>query len=524
MASSGIPATESAVGADADAATEPAASAGAAGRSRSADPDSTRSARPVNPKLVLLLVCVAQFVLLVDDTIVNVALPTIGDDLDFTESSLSWVTNAYFLTFGGFLLIGGGLADLLGRRRLFGISLVMFVLASAVCGIAPNSAVLIGARAAQGIAGALLSPAALAILLATFREPAERARALGTWAALTGLGAATGLLLGGALVEWTHWRWIFLINLPVGALTLLALPKVIGPDDREAARRVPDFAGAAIGTAAVLTLVYTVVETDTHPWSSTRTLLGLGIAAVLAIGFAVRQRYAAEPLLPRALLRMRHLVLADVLVLVAAGGLFAMFFFLTLYMQRIQGWSPMETGLSFLPFSVGMGLGAAVSTKLIANRGPLLPVSVGPAVAAGGMWLMSRLDAHSSYTGHLMPALVITGLGLGVAFVAIIHTATGGAGEGEGGVASAMVTTCQQIGAAIGIAVLVTVATNHTKDRVKSGVMQQDAVVDGFSRAFEIQAGLMGAAALLGIVVGVATARHHAARKEAGPDPVAGLT
>ncbi|MYS78775.1 MFS transporter [Embleya scabrispora] len=502
MASSGIPATESTIGAG-------SASSGASDAVAAA----VSPGRSVNPKLVLLLVCVAQFVLLVDDTIVNVALPTIGDDLDFTESSLSWVTNAYFLTFGGFLLIGGGLADLLGRRRLFGISLVLFVLASAVCGIAPDSGVLIGARAAQGIAGALLSPAALAILLATFRQPAERARALGTWAALTGLGAATGLLLGGALVEWAHWRWIFLINLPIGALTLLALPRVIGPDDREAARRVPDFAGAAIGTAAVLTLVYTVVETPTHPWSSTRTLLGLAVAAVLALGFALRQRSAAEPLLPRALLRMRHLVLADVLVLVAAGGLFAMFFFLTLYMQRIQGWSPMDTGLAFLPFSVGMGLGAAVSTKLIANRGPLLPVSVGPAIAAGGMWLMSRLDEHSSYTGHLLPALVVTGLGLGVAFVAIIHTATGGAGEGEGGVASAMVTTCQQLGAAVGIAVLVTVATNHTKDRMASGVLAGQATVDGFSRAFEIQAGLMGMAALLGIVVGVATERHHAGRE-----------
>ncbi|WP_406280582.1 MFS transporter [Embleya sp. NBC_00896] len=498
MATSGIPVTKSGHPAE---SVRPTGDAGPA--------DASRSTRPTNPKLVLLLVCVAQFVLLIDDTIVNVALPTIGDDLEFTENSLSWVTNAYFLTFGGFLLIGGGLADLLGRRRLFAGSLVMFVAASAVCGIAPNSGTLIAARAAQGIAGALLSPAALAILLATFREPKERARALGTWAALTGLGAATGLLLGGALVEWSNWRWIFLINLPIGALALIALPKIIGADDRSAVRRVPDFVGAALGTAAVLSLVYTVVETPNHPWSSGRTLLGLLVAALLALGFALRQRYAAEPLLPRALLRMRHVVLADMLVLVAAGGLFAMFFFLTLYMQRIQGWEPMRTGLSFLPFSVGMGAGAAAATKLIAGRGPLVPVTVGPAVAAGGMWMMSRLDAHSSFTAHLLPALLITGLGLGVAFVAIINTATGGAGEGEGGVASAMVTTCQQIGAAIGIAVLVTVATNHTRDRMKSGVERGQATVDGFSRAFEIQAGLMLAAALLGIVVGLAAQRHR---------------
>jgi len=479
-----------------------------------------RSESPPKPELgakrtaVLLLVCVAQFVLLVDDTIVNVALPTIGTDLKFTGNSLSWVTNAYFLTFGGFLLIGGGLADLLGRRRLFVVGLVLFVVASAVCGAAPNAGTLIAARAAQGLAGAMLSPAALAILLATFRASTERARALGVWAALTGVGAATGLLLGGALVEWTHWRWIFLINLPIGALALIALPRVIGPDDPDRVRRVPDFAGAALGTAAVLALVYTVVRTDTHAWGSRATILGLTVAAVLAAGFALRQRSAAEPLLPRGLLRMRQVVLSDLLALVAAAGLFAMFFFLTLYMQNIQDWSPMRTGLSFLPFSVAMGVGAGLATKLLERTGPLLPLAVGPAVAATGMWLMSRLDADSSFAGHLLPALVITGLGLGLAFVAVMNTATGGAGEDEGGVASAMLTTCQQIGAAVGIAVLVTIATDHTHARARSGASATRAATDGFARAFEIQSALMAAAALIGIAVGL-TAR--AAKRTARP-------
>lgn len=324
--------------------------------------------KSVDPRFVLLLVCTAQFVLLIDDTIVNVALPTIGSDLEFSENSLSWVTNAYFLTFGGFLLIGGGLADLLGRRRLFAWSLAAFVVASAACGLAPNAGTLIAARAAQGIAGALLSPAALSILLVTFRERGERARALGIWAALTGLGAATGLLIGGALVEWTHWRWIFLINLPVGAVALFLMPRVIPADDRTAPVRAPDFAGAALGTLAVLLLVYTVVETDTHPWGSGRTIAGLAGAAVLALGFALRQRSAAEPLIPRSLLKIRQAVLAQVMVLVAAGGLFAMFFFLTLYMQNVQDWSPLRTGLSYLPFSVGMGVASAVTAKLLASR------------------------------------------------------------------------------------------------------------------------------------------------------------
>ncbi|NUS55113.1 MAG: MFS transporter, partial [Streptomycetaceae bacterium] len=218
------------------------------------DPGPTPGAptRAVSPRTVLVLVCIAQFVLLIDDTIVNVALPTVGDDLGFTGNGLSWVTNAYFLTFGGFLLLGGGLADLVGRRRLFGGALAAFVLASAACGLAPNGGSLIAARAVQGVAGALLSPAALSILLATFRGHAERAKALGVWAALTGLGAATGLLLGGALVEWTDWRWIFLINLPIGAAALAAHPRIVPADRRDGPVRGPDFVGAAVGTAAVL--------------------------------------------------------------------------------------------------------------------------------------------------------------------------------------------------------------------------------------------------------------------------------
>ncbi|MDI2132021.1 MFS transporter [Yinghuangia seranimata] len=462
----------------------------------------------VNRRLVLLLVCTAQFVLLIDDTIVNVALPTVGADLHFSPNALSWVTNAYFLTFGGFLLIGGGLADLVGRRRLFAGALTGFVLASAACGLAPNAGTLIAARATQGVAGAMLSPAALSILLATFQDRAERARALGVWAALTGLGAATGLLLGGALVEWTDWRWIFLINLPVGAVALLAMPRVIPADERGERGRTPDFPGAALGTLAVLLLVYTVVETDKHPWGSARTLLGLAGAAVLAAGFALRQRTADEPLIPRGLLKRRDATLAQLLVLVAAGGLFAMFFFLTLYMQNIQHWAPMRTGLSYLPFSVGMGVAAGVTSKVLTTRGPAVPLVLGPAVAACGMFSMSRLDAASSFTAHLMPALVVTGLGLGAAFVAIIQVATGGAGEGDGGVASAMVTTCQQIGAAIGIAVLVTVASSLRDDRIAEGVDPLHANVDGFSRAFEIQSVLMACAALLGVLVAW-TARHN---------------
>jgi EmrB/QacA subfamily drug resistance transporter len=461
-----------------------------------------------DPRRILILVCVAQFMLLVDDTIVNLALPAIGDELEFSGSGLSWVTNAYFLTFGGFLLLGGRLADAIGRRRLFAISLSAFVLASLACGLASNGETLVIARGIQGTAGAMLSPSALAILLATYKEPAARARALGVWAALTGLGAATGLLLGGALVEWTDWRWIFLINLPVGVAALLLLPRVVAPDVRGEKKSPTDVVGALTATAGLLLLVYTVVETESHGWSSPRTLWSFAAVAVLLGAFAVRQRVVADPLIPRQLLRIRSVVYADVLTLVAASGLFAMFFFLTLYMQEVQGWSAVRAGVSYLPFTAAMALGSAVGAKVLSTRLGRVPLMVGPLVGALGLFLMSRLDATSSYVGSLMPALVVMGVGLGMTFVPLMHAATGGAGEGEGGLSSALMTTSQQVGAAISIAALVTVATARTEDLVMAGSPLATATVEGFARAFEIQAGLLALAAVLGALVARALRRE----------------
>ena len=300
-------------------------------------PPQTAAARVARPGLVLLLACVAQFMLLVDDTITNVALPTIAADLGFSESSLSWVVNAYLLTFGGFLLIGGRLADRFGPRRLFTVALAGFALASAVCGLATSDGMLIAARAAQGIMGALLSPAALAILLATYPEGPARRRALGAWAALMGLGAATGLLAGGVLVELADWRWIFLVNLPVAAVALAAIPRVLPAFDASAARPAPNIAGATLATASLLLLVFTVVETESQGWTSARSLLGFAGALLLAGVFFATERRSASPLLPRELLRRTRAMWADAVVFIAAGGLLAMFFFLTLYMQRVLG-------------------------------------------------------------------------------------------------------------------------------------------------------------------------------------------
>ena len=453
------------------------------------------------PAVVVLLACVAQFMLLADDTITNVALPTIGRDLHFSVANLSWVVNAYLLTFGGFLLLGGRLADRFGPRRVFATSLVGFAAASTLCGVAPSAGVLVGARALQGIFGALLSPSALALLLAASPDGADRRRALAIWAGLLGLGAATGLLAGGTLVQLADWRWIFLINVPVAAVALAAIPRVLDPDDLSARRSAPNAGGAALATMALLLLVYTVVETDTHAWTSARTLGGLAIVIMLGLAFALSERCATSPLLPPELLRRPLAVRADLVIFFAAAGLLAMFFFQTLYLQRVLGFSPLTTGLSFLPFSASMAVGSGLMGKLPQRVDPRLPITVGCGLAVVGLWLMSSLSPASSYGADVLPTLIITGLGLGLAFVPIIGLGTGDAEERDGGLASGLMTTAQQIGGAIGIAALITIATGRTTSALHSGTAVASALTDGFQAAFHVEAGIIAAAALLALVL-----------------------
>jgi EmrB/QacA subfamily drug resistance transporter len=464
-------------------------------------PSPAPAARTAAPALVLLLACVAQFMLILDDTIVNVALPTLGADLGFSERALSWVVNAYFLTFGGFLLIGGRVADRVGARRMFLLSMAAFAGASALCGAAWSPEVLVAARALQGLAAALLSPAALAILLATFAEGPARARALAVWASLIGLGAATGLLAGGAITEALHWRWVFLINVPVAATALVVVPRFIPRDDLSGARPTPNVPGALLGTAALLLLVFTVVETDGAGWTSARTLAGFGGVVVLGALFAASELRSASPLLPRTLLRRRQAMTADGLVLLAAGALMAMFFFGTLYMQRVLGYGALRTGLSFLPFSVSMGLASVVAGRLPSRLDPRIPVAGGMALAATGLGVMSTLTPTSSYAGHLAPSLAVTAFGVGLAFVVLMEIATGGAEDRDGGLASALLTTGQQIGAAVGIAAMVTIATTRTTDKLARGTAPAVAATDGFTAAFAVMAGLMLAAGALAVLL-----------------------
>ena len=453
------------------------------------------------PTLALMLACVAQFMLLVDDTITNVALPTIGRDLHFSVADLSWVVNAYLLTFGGLLLVGGRLADRFGPRRLFAASLAGFAAASALCGAAPSSEVLVGARALQGIFGAMLSPSALALLLAASPGSAERRRALAIWAGLLGLGAATGLLAGGALVQLADWRWIFLINVPVAAAALATIPRVLAADDLSGRRSSPNVGGAGLATLALLALVYTVVQTDSHAWTSARTLGGFGVAVLLGAAFAVSERRSASPLLPAELLRRPLALRADLVIFFAAAGLLAMFFFQTLYLQRVLRLGPLTTGLSFLPFSGAMAVASGIMGKLPERVDPRLPITVGCGLAVVGLWLMAGLTPASTYGADVLPTLILTGLGLGLAFVPVIGLGTGDAEERDGGLASGLMTTAQQIGGAIGIAALITVVTDHTTSALRSGGRLSSALTNGFSAAFHAEAGIIAAAALLALIL-----------------------
>jgi EmrB/QacA subfamily drug resistance transporter len=451
--------------------------------------------------LVLALVATAQFMLLIDDTIVNVALPTIGSALDMAEGDLSWIVNAYFLTFGGFLLVGGRTADLFGRRRMLIASLIAFSVASLVAGLAGAGIVLVVARAAQGLAGAFLAPAALSILLATFPTGSERTKALGVWAALTGIGAATGLLAGGAIVEALDWRWVFFVNLPVGLVAAAVVPRLVPPDARPDHRVRQDLPGAVLGTAGLLLLVYTVVETDSHGWTSTSTLGGLAAVAVLGVLFVLRERSTPEPLVPGSLIGRRRIAVANAVTAIGSVGLFAMFFFLTLYMQNVQGWGALRTGLSYLPFSVTIVVVSGVLTKLV-DRLPTRPLLVvGLVLAAAGLRLLGGLEPGDSYARELMPILVLTALGLGLVFVPLLEAATNAVDESESGLASALLTTSQQVGAAVGIAVLVTVATHRTEAQLGAGVPVHQAFTDGFSSAFGVASWILVAAALLALAM-----------------------
>ena len=447
-----------------------------------------------NPWLILVLVCFAQFMVVLDATVVNVALPTIQKDLGLSEANLQWIVNAYTLVFGGFLLLGGRAGDLLGRKRLFLFGLVVFTTASLLDGLATSSGMLIGARALQGLGAAFISPAALAIITTTFQEGAERAKALGVWAAIAIGGSAVGLIVGGALTQLLSWPWIFFINVPVGVAVFVLSLRLLPESRDEEAHRSFDIAGAVSITAGLMALVYAIVQAGEHGWTSARTI-GLFVAAgVLHVAFVIIEQRSKAPLVRLSILRVRSLRGANVTMFLVASGLFAMFFFNTLYIQRVLGYGPLEAGLAFLPFTAGIMVSAGFASKFTPRLG-VRPVAIGGMIVTiAGMMLLTRISVDGSYASDVLPALVLTALGLGAVFVPLTLVATTGLKNEDQGLASGIFNTSQQIGGALGLAILASLAANKTAST--TGVSKQAALVDGFHVAFA------GGAAFMVIALG----------------------
>ncbi|MCX5095226.1 MFS transporter [Streptomyces sp. NBC_00365] len=413
--------------------------------------------------LALFVIAAAQLMVVLDATITNIALPAIQTDLGMSDANLAWVVNSYALAFGGLLLLGGKAGDLFGRRKMFQVGIAVFTLASLLGGLAPNEGLLIGARILQGVGAALAAPSALALITTTFPAGRSRNTAMGVYAAMGGVGATVGLLLGGALTDVLDWRWVFFVNIPIG-LAVLAGTRTLVEAERHPGRL--DVPGAITGTGGLIALVYGITRGGEHGWTGGLTLVSFAAAAVLLVAFLFLQARTADPMMPLRLFKDRTRSGSYATMLFIGAGMFATFYFLTLYMQLILGYSPVRTGFAYLPFSFGMATAAGISSKLVARLAPRLIAGPGLLVAAVGMFWFATLEPDSSYAAHLMPAMFVTALGLGMSFVPMTLGAVSGVSHQDTGVASALLNTAQQIGGALGLAVLSTISTSAADDKL----------------------------------------------------------
>ncbi len=448
--------------------------------------------------LALILLCSAQFVVVLDASIVNVALPTIGNALDFSQENLPWVVNAYVLTFGGFLLLGGRTADLLGRRRVFMAGLGLVAVASLAAGFAATEGQLIAARAAQGLGAAIISPAALSIVTTTFSDGAERNRALGVWGAVAGSGGAAGVLLGGVLTEWLGWEWVLWVNVPVSLIALVLSPRLIAESRAEESTRVYDVAGAVTVTAGLSVFVYALVDANSVGWGSTQTIGLIAVSIALLAAFVAIEMRAAKPLVPFSIFRIRTLTGANVVGLLVGASLFSMFFFISLYMQQVLGYSAIHAGLSYLPLALVIMASAGVASQLVTKIGYKPVLAAGLLFIVVGLAWFSRVSVGGGFTTDILGPSLFAAAGLGFAFVTTTIAAVSGVEAAEAGLASGLINTSQQIGGALGLAVLSSIATSRTNDALAGGGTDlPSALTDGFQAAF-----LGGAAiALLGFVL-----------------------
>ncbi len=438
----------------------------------------------------------AQFMVVLDASIVNVALVSIGDALNFSQDNLSWVINAYILTFGGFLLLGGRLADLLGRRRIFISGLVLFSTASLVAGFASSEGMLIAARAVQGLGGALLSPAALSIITTTFSDGAERNKAFGVWGAVAGSGGAAGVLLGGVLTEYAGWEWIFWTMTPIGLAVAALAPRLIRESHAELEHRSFDFAGALTVTLGLSTLVYALVKAPDAGWQSTQTLGLLATAAVLIAAFVAIELRTKAPLVPFSIFRLRTLTGANVVGILTGAALFSMFFFIALYMREVLDYSAIKTGLSYLPLAFSIIFSAGVASQLVTKIGFKPVLIIGMVLIVGGLVWFSQISADGGYLTDILGPSLVAGIGLGFAFVPQTIAAMSGVSDHEAGLASGLINTSQQIGGALGLAVLSSIAFTKIADEAALGNVGPSGLTAGFSDAFIVGAGI----ALLGVL------------------------
>jgi EmrB/QacA subfamily drug resistance transporter len=450
-------------------------------------------------RLVLVLLCAVAFLDFVDGTIVNIALPAIRDDLEFSLQELQWVPSGYLLTYGGFMLLGGRMADYLGRRRVLLTGLTIFGLASLVGGLANSAELLVASRMVQGVGAAMSLPAALSILTTTFTQRSDRHTALGVWGAVAGLASAVGVLLGGVLTDFAGWRWVMFIN-PIFVLMLVGPVLTLLPADRPATvRRSFDVLGTFLVTSGMLLLVYTLVEAPDRGWGDQATWAGLAGAALLIASFVVVETRVEDPLVPLAVLRVPGLAAANVVQLAAFAGFMSMFFFLTVYMQDVLGYGPVKTGVAYLPVCVAAGISAGAASQLIVRIGTRPLVVAGSLITAAGIFLLSQIPEDGTYVSDLLPGMVILSLGIGIVFVPVAAAANAGVDAGRAGLAAALLNASQQVGAAFGLAVLAAVSTALTQDRLATGASLDAAMTDGFGRGLMVASGFLLLAALLGL-------------------------
>jgi EmrB/QacA subfamily drug resistance transporter len=449
--------------------------------------------------LALLVLCLGDLMIVLDVTIVGVALPSIREDLGFSEESLAWVVNAYLITFGGFLLLGGRLGDLFGHRLLFLAGIALFTLASTVCGLATSQELLVGARAVQGLGAAVVSAVALSLMMTLFTEPAERAKAMGIFGFVASGGGSIGVLLGGVLTDVLNWHWIFLVNVPVGILVVVLTFMLIPAGRIATAAQRLDVAGAVLVTVSLMIAVYAIVNGNEVGWLTTRTLGLIGVAAALLVAFLVLESRVVSPLVPLRLFRLRNIAVSNVVGILWAGAMFAWFFLSALYLQLVLGYSPLEVGLAFLPGNLVMGaMSVWLSARIVMRFGIRLPLAVGLLLASVGLLLFARAPVDGSFVVDVLPSMILLGLGAGIAFNPVLLAAMSDVEPSEAGLASGVVNTSFMMGGALGLAVLASLAASRTDTLLAAGEGQAAALTGGYHAAFLVGALFAATAAVLG--------------------------